>query len=103
VERSGVGGKDVIRDGRRIIAPMQILLNQTNRLDQIPRQKNLQLLKPSNAHPAAKGNGRAFADATCLGNLGDRHVNERLRLRDNQLGDLLGFRRKIRLQFTNSG
>ncbi len=103
MERSGMGGKDVIRDGRRIIAPMQIFLNQANRLDQIPRQENLELLKPANVHAAAKGHDRAFADATCLGHLGDRHVNERLGLREDQLGDLPGLGRKLRLQFTDAG
>jgi hypothetical protein len=29
-----VGGKDVVADGRRIIAVMEVFLNKTNRLDQ---------------------------------------------------------------------
>lgn len=98
-----MGSEDVIGDGRRIIAAMQVLLNQTDRLDQIPRQENLELLKPTNVHPAAKGHDRAFADVTCLGDFSDRHVNERLGLREDQLGDLPGLGRKLRLQFTDAG
>jgi hypothetical protein len=103
VQRRSVSCKDVVGDSRRIIALMEVFLDEADKLDQVLGQQDLQLLEPARADPAAKRNDRAFADAACLGKIRHRHVNDDLGSRDDQRRDLPGLGRKIRLQFSDTG
>lgn len=95
--------EDALADAREVVRFLKVFLDEANRLDQVARQQDLQVLKTSGADAAAQADNAALARAGLLREFGDRHADHVLSISLDIGGYPPRGRRKIVPRMPNAG